>query len=145
MSIFEKLKLLFKVREPAGALLDHVGNLKRGYAKISFWVSFLGTLLATVGALQGFLPPEFALVANTVLTAFYNILRGLDKVEEPGTRPAFQSTEFWQGAAGILSNAIVQMQTGGVDSAYFHSAQAFLATVMGASQNLGARQPPAKG
>jgi hypothetical protein len=144
MTIIEKLKLLFQVREPLGKLAGQVTELKRGYKKVAFWISFVGTLMSTVGALIGFVPPQLALIANTSLTAIYNILRGLDKAQEPGVRPLVQTTEFWQGVAGEFSNAIVQMQTGGVDSQYFHAAQTFIAAIMAASQNLGSRQPETK-
>lgn len=141
MKIIEKIKLLFKIRKPAGQLADQVKGIKRGWKKVSFWVSFLGTLLSVVAALSGVLTPYISLIINTTLTLFYNILRGLDKADEVGIRPIVQTTEFWQGAMGEASNAIVALHTGGIDPAWLHTAEMLIAMGMAAAQNLAAQQP----
>lgn len=141
MSIIEKVKLLFKARKPTGELIEEIKTLKSGWKKVSFWLSVLSTLLSVAGALSGVIPPNVSVIINTVLTAFYNVLRGLDKSGEPGIRPPLQSTEFWQGILGEVSNAVVGLKAGGVDPQLLHTCEAIIAGLMAVAQNLGAHQP----
>lgn len=141
MTLIQKIKLLFKVRKPAEELIQKGREIKRGWNKASFWISFFGTLASVGGALTGIIPPEASLLINTVLTCIYNILRGLDKADETGVRPVLRSTEFWQGANGAVGNAVVALQTGGIDPRWLHTAELIITVVMSISQNLGAQQP----
>jgi hypothetical protein len=141
--IISKMKLLIKVREPITTLFTQVKEAKRGYRTMAFWVSVLGTLISLVGALNGVIPPQIAIIITTILTAIYNIIRGTEKSEETGVRPLLKSTEFWQGALGEISNSIVQMQTAGVNPEWFHMATGIIGMSMAIAQNLGAHQPVA--
>jgi hypothetical protein len=141
--VLSKLKLALKLREPAMALLAQAKDIKSGYRTLAFWVSVLGTLISLVGSLNGVIPPQIAIIVTTVLTAIYNILRGTNKADQVGIKPALKSTEFWQGAFGELSNSIVQLQTAGIDPQWFHMATAVIGMSMAIAQNIGAHQPVA--
>lgn len=140
MGVFAKLKLLFRAKKPAEQLVGQVQELKRGWKKISFWISVVSTLLSLLGALSGVIPPNLSVIINTVLTAFYNVLRGLDKASEPGVRPPLQSTEFWHGILTEVSNIAVAVN-GHVDPALLHSCEVAIAAIMAVVQNLGAQEP----
>ena len=139
--MLSKLKLLIKIKEPMLALISQIKEAKRGYRTLAFWVSVLGTLISLVGALNGVIPPQIAIIVTTILTAIYNIIRGMNKSEETGVRPILKSTEFWQGAFGEISNSLVQMQTAGINPAWFHMATAVIGMSMAVAQNIGATQP----
>lgn len=141
MNLIEKIKLLFKIKEPAQDLANQLKGVKRGYKTVSFWVTFLGTLLSLVGALQGIIPATTAVLITTALTTVYNILRGLLKAEADGVRPPMQATEFWVGLLGILSSGLIQAQTAGVSGRWLTVAMAVVAGGMAAAQNLGAQAP----
>lgn len=142
MSLFEKIALLFKANKPATQLVSQLKEAKAGYKTVSFWVTLLGTLLALIAAIKAVIPATTALVAITVITALYNVLRGLDKAGTDTNRGTFRSTEFWLAILGEASKAIVALQTGGVNPAWMASLSTIVAAAMAAAQNLSA-QPKA--
>jgi hypothetical protein len=141
MGAIEKLKLLFKAWKPAGEFINEVKGARKKYKTIPFWVSILGSGVAIVGALQGVIPATAAVVATATLTGLYNIVRGLDKADQEGTKPALATTEFWIGVLGIVSAQIVDVQTAGVNNAALVTAQSVIAAAMAAAQSLAANQP----
>jgi len=141
MGLLEKIKLLFKARKPATDIINEVGQIKSGWKTIPFWVTLLGTLISLVAALEGFIPASTALIATTALTAIYNILRGATKTDITGTKPVVQSTEFWLGVLGQLSNAAVTLKTGGIAPHWLVTAETFISAAMAAGQNLAGQQP----
>ena len=78
------------------------------------------------------------------MTAIYNIMRGMDKTDQVGIKPIFQTTEFWMGAAAIISNSLLEIKTAGVDSQTLTMAQTIIAVAMAAAQSLAANQPEVK-
>ncbi len=143
MGFMEKLKLLFKVRVPATDLINEVQAAKTGWKTIPFWITLIGTLLSFVAALKGIIPPTAALVVTTALTLFYNVLRGATKADVSGTKPIFQTTEFWIGVLSQVANAIVTLQTGGVNPQWLATTATIVAAAMAAGQNLAGQQPNA--
>lgn len=143
MGAWKKLKLLFKIRKPASQVVSTVaeaGNKDRGWKTLSFWVTLLGSLAATGTALTGVIPPPAQLVAVTVLTAFYNILRGLQKADSPEIKGTLRTTEFWLSALGEGQKALVAFQMGGIHPNWMASATATVGALLAAGQNLSARQ-----
>ena len=141
MGFIEKLKLLFKARQPATDLINEIKDIKAGWKTLPFWVTVLGTLIALVAAAQGVIPATASLVIITVLTAFYNILRGATKANTPGVKPVLQTTEFWLGVLSQISNAILALKGGGINPEWFTTAEAIIGAAMAAGQNLAAQQP----
>jgi len=145
MGFIEKLKLLFKVRKPATDLINEVRQVKSGWKTIPFWVSVLGTLLAVVASLKGLIPATSALVITTVLTMFYQILRGATKADLTSTKPVFQTSEFWLGVLSQIANALTALKTGGINPTWLATASGLVAAAMAAGQNLAGQQPSPAG
>ena len=141
MGLIEKLKLLFKARQPLTDIITEVKGIKAGYKTVPFWVTLLGTLLALVGALQGVIPATAALVVTTTLTFAYNVLRGATKANVPGQKPVLKTTEFWIGVLGFLTTAITSLQAGGINPAWMTTAMSIIGMAMAAAQNLSGQQP----
>lgn len=144
MGLIEKLKLLFKARQPITDIITELKSVKAGYKTAAFWISVLLSLISLAGALQGVIPVTIALIATTVITLAYNILRGAIKSQVPGQPPFFQTSEFWLSVLGSVSAAIVALQAGGVNPAWFKEALGaigIILTSLGASQNLAGQQP----
>lgn len=143
MTLIEKIKLLFKSVGPAGKFINQIKGAKLLFKTIPFWITTLSSAIALVASLQGFIPATTGVIIISVLTAAYNILRGLDKTNQEGVKPVLLSTEFWIGAAGILSTMIIDMQNAGISSQFLATVQTVLAGIMAAAQNIGANQPEA--
>jgi hypothetical protein len=141
MGLIEKIKLLFKARQPVTDIINQVKEVKAGWKTLPFWITLLGSAGALVAALQGFIPATAALVATTVLTGFYNILRGATKTDVASTKPVLQTTEFWLGVLGTIGSAIVSLQAGGINPAWFATASTVIGAAMAAGQNLAAQTP----
>lgn len=144
MGLLEKLKLLFKARQPITDIITELKGVKSGWKTAAFWMAVLLSLVSLVGALQGLIPVTAALIATTAITLIYNILRGAIKSQIPGQKPFFQTSEFWLSVLGSVSAAIVVLQTGGINPAWFKEALGaigIILTSLGASQNLSGQQP----
>lgn len=144
MGLIEKLKLLIKARQPITDIITELKTVKSGWKTISFWVSVLASLLALVAALQGVIPGSVALVITTGITLIYNILRGAIKSQVSGQSPFFQTSEFWLSLLTGISTAIVALQTGGINPAWFKEALLAISVIGGslaAGQNLAGQQP----
>ncbi|HEX9504290.1 MAG TPA: hypothetical protein VF974_08320 [Patescibacteria group bacterium] len=139
MNIIQGIKLLFSVRAPVQQIAGELKDIKSGWKTIPFWVTLTGSLVSLGAAIQGFIPGTIAVVIITSLTVIYNILRGLIKADVNGVRPVFQSSEFWAGVIGILSDGILTLKNGGVSAPWMTTASTILATVMASAQNLGNR------
>lgn len=140
-TVINVIRVLFAVRKPLADIAGQAKEIKRGWKTPAFWVTLLGSLLAAVAALQGVIPATAALVAVSILTAVYNIVRGVKKSEESGARGIFRTTEFWMAALGEVSKAIVAMQTGGVNPEFFAALTSLVAVATTVAQNLAAREP----
>lgn len=141
MTIIEKIKLLFKVKGPLTEIAGEVKNIKSGYKTLGFWATIIGGFVSLVAGLAGFIPATTALIVTTVLTAAYNIIRSIQNSNVPGVDPLFQSTRFWTGILGIVSNSVVALQQGGVNPEWLVTLNGILAAVMAGAQNIGAQQP----
>lgn len=141
MSLLDKIKLLVKVKDPAIQLISQIGGVGRGYKTFTFWFTVVGSLLALVGVLTGFLPGIVGLCITTGLTVIYNILRGLEKADQEGIRPVLKSTEFWVGFLNSIGNGIMALQTGGINAEWLTAAQSIIAAAIGMAQNLASHQP----
>lgn len=141
MGLIEKIKLLFKARQPAIDIINEVKGVKSGWKTIPFWITLLGSAIALVAALKGFIPLEASLVSTTALTFLYNVLRGATKADVPGTKPILQTSEFWLGVLAQLSNAFLALQTGGISPEWIVTASGVVSLAMGAAQNLAGQQP----
>ncbi len=141
MGLIEKLKLLFKVRQPATDLINEVKEIKTGYKTIQFWVTVIGTIGSVATAMTGLIPATAALVISTSLTCFYNILRGATKSQSQTTKPILQTTEFWMSMLTELSNTLITFQNGAINPPWFATAQATIAAFMAFGQNLASQAP----
>ncbi len=127
MGFIEKLKLLLKVRQPVTDLINEVKSIKAGYKTIPFWITVIGTVLSVIVA--------------TVLTAFYNILRGATKTDVTDVKPIFQTTEFWMGVFAELQNAILALQAGGINPKWLALSALVIGAAMSCGQNLASQSP----
>lgn len=136
MSLWSKIKLLFVARKPAADFVANVKEVKRGWKTAHFWVSLLGSGIALLASLKGFIPAEVSLIVTTVLTTSYNIMRGFDKTDETVLHPPLRSTEMWMGILGQLGNGVLALQQGGVSGTELTVASAIIAGAMATAQNL---------
>ena len=145
MKFLEKIKLLFKIRKPAGEIVKQLKGVKRGWKTLAFWITLLGSGLSTVGALTGIIPPIAQLAATTALTVVYNILRGAKKQEEAGVRGPFRTTELLVTSLNEIQKGIVAAQAGGINPEWFTMAHAIssmiAAAAAAAGQSMAAQQP----
>lgn len=141
MGFISKLKFLVKAAKPVGAFVDQIKGAKMKYKTIPFWTTILLSAASVVTALNGIIPASVAVIVTAGLTAGYNLLRGIDKMNQEGIKPTWKATEFWVGLGGILTAAIMEIQTAGVNSSVLTSALGVIATFMAVAQNLGAAQP----
>lgn len=144
MGAFAKLKLLFKYRKPLGQVAQAIGQAKKGWKTIAFWTTLVATCLTTVGALQGVIPPQAMVIATSVLTGFYNVLRGLQKAETPEIKGTLRTTEFGLTVLGEVQKTIVAIQSGGVNPEWLTTAATISAVTFGIGQNLAARYTKAE-
>lgn len=141
MGLFEKLKLLLKVKKPAGEIVDAVAEAKKTKKWVHFTVTLLGTLLTTAGSLTGIIPPVYQVVAVTVLQALYNIIRGADKADNQAVVGTLRTTEFWLTALTEVQKGIVTTQMGGVNPDWLATSSTIIGMALAAGQNLAARAP----
>jgi len=141
MGVVSKLKFIFKAAKPVGKFVDQIKGAKLKYKTIPFWIAVVGDIAAIAGAIKGLIPATVSVLVIGGLTALYNFLRGLDKMNQEGIKPAVWSTEFWVGILGLASAAIVDLQTAGVSGPILTSILGFIGTAMTIAQNLGAQQP----
>jgi hypothetical protein len=139
--MWNKLKLLWKARNEAKAVAKDIQELQKGYKTWQFWLIFVGHLAALLGAAQGGLDPQIALIANVVLAILYNFLRGVVKSQVNGARAWYKSTEFWLGMGVTFENAVMALKQGGVDPQWLLAAHSALVGVMAYAQRLGYAQP----
>jgi len=145
MSIIDKIKLIMKVQKPVAEVVGELKGVARGWKTVSFWVTLFGSLGSLAASVQGFLPPEYALLINTALVTVYNVLRGLNKADDMSSRPTWQSTEVWMGIMGQLNNGVLALQQGGVNEKWVMVSAAVLAAAMTLSRDLSNIEPtPAK-
>lgn len=142
MGFIAKIKLLFKIQKPLGDLAKLAPGVKTGWRTISFWITALGTLASTAAALTGIIPPQAQLIATTILTALYNVLRGAQKMESSDTKGLFTTTEFALTTLGEIQKGIVAAQTGGINPEWMATATMIVGAALAAGQNLASRTPP---
>lgn len=142
MGLWEKISLLFKANKPATELVGQLKEAQRGYKTLAFWVALLGTLLSLAAAVKAVIPVTAALIVITVLTAVYNVLRGLQKAGTDTNRGALVSTELWIGVMGEISKAVAALHAGGIDPTWLVSLGSINAAAMAAAQNLAAQPKP---
>ena len=118
-----------------------MGEIKRGWKTVSFWVTLLGNVASLLAAMKGILPTNVALICGVALTAFYNILRGAQKSEEMGIREWWKTSEFWLSAGTMASTSLVSLQQGGVNDPWVMTANSILAGVMTVARDLSNKQP----
>ena len=141
MGVIEKIKLIMKGIKPVGQFVKQIKGAKLKWKTIPFWTALLLSGTSIVAVFQGFIPGSVAIIVTSVLTAGYNILRGLDKMDQTGIKPTLLSTEFWMGALAIISTSLLEIQHAGIDSKLLAGAITFIATAMSIAQQLGAVQP----
>jgi hypothetical protein len=141
MKLLEKIKLLFKVKEPAGELIDTLKTAKTGWKTWGFWATLAGTLASTAAALSGVIPAQAQLVLTTGLQAIYNILRGASKADDPAVKGIFRTTEFWLSTLTEVQKGLVAVETGGINPEWMATATAIVGMALAAGQNLAARTP----
>lgn len=141
MSFIEKIKLLFKVKKPAGEIVDALQEAKKTKKWVHFTVTLLGILISTVAALAGVIPPQTQLIATTILQVIYNIVRGADKADNETIKGTLRTTEFYMTALTEMQKGIVMAQTGGINPEWFAMSSAIIGAALSFGQNLSARAP----
>lgn len=145
MKFLDKVKLLFKVKKPLGEVLDAVAEAKKTKKWLHFSVTILGVLLSTVLALNGVVPPQYSLIATTILQALYNIVRGADKADNEDVKGTLRTTEFWTTGLTEIQKGLVAVQTGGVNAEWLTMSSTVIGMALAAGQNLAARAPDPTG
>ncbi len=141
MGLIEKLKLLFKARQPATDIINEVKTLKSGWKSWQAWATIFGSLLSLAAVFEGVLPKSTALIIVVALTFLYNIFRGAAKADVPSQKPFFKTSEWWITVGTYAMTAITMLQTGGVNPNWLATAGIVLGMAMGAGQNLAGQQP----
>lgn len=139
--MWEKIKLLWKARKPAQDVANDLGQIQRGWKTPIFWLVLIGHLGALVGAAQGSLNPQTALILNVVLAVLYNVLRSYVKSQEEGVREYWKTTEFYITIGSQLSAGLMALQTGGLDAKWITVALAVLNGVAVFGRDLSHKQP----
>jgi hypothetical protein len=143
MKLMEKLKLLFKIKKPAGDLIDAVQEAKKTKKWIHFTVTVIGILITTAGALTGYIPPQTQLIITTILQALYNIIRGADKADNETVKGTFRTTEFWMTGLTEIQKLIVVSQDNmfGINPEWLAMSSTLIGMALAFGQNLAARAP----
>jgi hypothetical protein len=138
MNVLQKLMLAWKGRD----VVAQMAQAGKGWKTIHFWVTLVGSLLSYMAALKGVIPPNWALIITTVLTASYNIMRGMDKaVDDKAVTPWYKTTEGWLGIGAQIQNALVTMQTGDVGTNHLAEANTILTGIMVVARDLAHIEP----
>lgn len=141
MTLISKLKLLFAVRKPVGEITDAFASVKKTKKYVSFAVTVLGSLITAVSALNGLIPPIYAIIATTALQAAYNILRGLDKADSAEVKGTLRTTEFWMTGLNEVQKVFLATQTQGINPEWLAMSSTIVGMALAAGQNLAARTP----
>lgn len=141
IGFLEKLKWLFRIKKPAGQVVDAVAEAKKTKKWFHFGVTIAGVLASTVASLSGVIPPQAQLIVATVLQTIYNIVRGADKATDAEVKGTFRTTEFWLTALTELQKGIVVAQAGGVNPDWLVTTSTIVGMALAAGQNLAARAP----
>lgn len=139
MNLFQKIGALWKARK----VVAQMGEIKRGWKSLAFWVTLLGNVLGVLASVKGILPATAVVIGGAALTSLYTILRGAQKTEESGVREWWKTTEFWLSVGTSLSGGLVSVQQGGVNPAWIASANTVLAGVLGIARDLAHKEPKA--
>lgn len=109
MSIFKKLKMLFKGRKVLKEVMKQKGQVQKAFEKSSwksseFWFAVLTGLGAIAAQAGGLIPPPYGPAILASSGALYALSRGIAKHSDPlgGLKANISTTEFW---VNILSNA----------------------------------------
>ena len=137
MGLFAKIKAAWAARK----VVNQMGEIKRGWKTLSFWVTLAGNLVTLAVTLKGMVPAIAGIVAMTALTAVYNILRGAQKSEEAGVRAWWKTTEFWMGIGTEAIKGITVLKAGGVNPEWFGFTSAVLAGAMTIARDLAHKEP----
>lgn len=141
MTLLQKIKLLFQIKQPVENLVGEVKQIKVGYKTAGFWVAVLGTLITIATTLGGYIPASIGLIVTTLLTLGYNVIRAFQNADVSGIQPLMLSTRFWVGILGIVSTALVSLKSNGIDPKWVESALGLIAAVMAGAQSVGSVQP----
>lgn len=141
MGFIEKLKLLFKIKRPAGDIIDAVAEAKKTKKWFHFAVTLIGTLATTAGALTGVVPPVTQLIVVTILQTLYNIVRGADKADNAEIKGTLKTTEFWLTGLAEIQKGILAAQGGGINPEWLAVSSTIIGMALAAGQNLAARAP----
>jgi len=116
MSLFKKLKMLFKGRKVLKEAMKQKGLVQEVYEKASwksseFWMAALTGIGAIAAQAGGLVPEPYGPVIMAVSVVFYTLSRGLAKHADPlgGLKSNAATTEFWATAAtnvGVMISSI---------------------------------------
>lgn len=84
MGILQKLKLLITLNayfEKDVKEATTMDGTKPGWKTTEFWLTVASQVATIWGSVQGFIPPKYAVIATSVGTAIYTILRTLAKAQ----------------------------------------------------------------
>lgn len=141
MTLLEKIKLLMKIRKPAGQLVEEIEKSKDKYKTVQFWMSIVLIVSSIVASANGLIPPKIALILTITLGSIYNALRAIKNTQIEGVTPLLRSTRFWVGFISIVSAWLIALQDGGVSSDYLKTAITVMGGIMTICQAVGLKQP----
>jgi hypothetical protein len=82
MNLLQKIKLLVQLNKSFDSLEGDY-KMNHSYFSTEFVSKVVLQLLIIIGACYAIIPPNYALIAVTGLTALYMILRQIDKIKNP--------------------------------------------------------------
>lgn len=136
MNIFSKIKLLWKLKDPAEQLIEDLHEFKSGWRTWPFWVTVGSSVGSIVAALNGIIPAETSLILTTVGAGVYSWIRGMAKMDQDGKRPPFRSTEFALTVFTMVANILISLKDGGFDPAWMAQTQGALAAIQMVTQGM---------
>lgn len=135
--MFKKLRALWAARK----VVNQMGDVKRGWKTLGFWVTLLGNMTALVTALNGIIPATTAAIVSGAITALYTVLRGAQKSEEAGVREWYKTSEFYMAVGSQLGTVLLTLQQNGVNAAWVATSSTILSGVLAISRDLSHKQP----
>lgn len=144
MNMIDKIKLLFKAREPIGELVGEFKTAKDNWKKIRFWLALITSLTALLSAMKGIMPVTAAMITSVALTMIYNIFQAFKDADEVGFSPLLKSTKVWMGILNAIAIGFVGLKTGGIDAHWVEASIGAIGTITMVAREIGALQPEGK-
>lgn len=141
MNIIDKVKLLYKAREPVTEIIKEVSGAKDSWKTVRFWLSLIGSFMALASAIQGVIPVTVAVCISVGLTLIYNIFQALKDADKVGYSPIIKSTKFWSAVLTAISVFLTSLQTGGINPQWVTVAIGVIGFIVPISREIASNDP----